>query len=310
MRKNGIIVALAGGVGGAKLVEGFYHAMDPTQLHVIINTGDDDNFYGLHISPDIDTMIYTLANKVNRKKGWGLRKESFITLRYLERFYGKAWFGLGDKDLATHLFRTESLKQGRSLTEATQTIAQKFGIKAYLYPMSNFAVKTIVETEMGKLPFQEYFVKYRHEPKVLGINFHGVENAHLEPQVIDILHNADKIIICPSNPWLSIAPILHIPPIKQILTQLRSKVYVVSPIVDGKALKGPTRRIMDSFGLSPTCVEIAKYYQKFAGHIIIDPSDQTLKPEIELLGMNCEIFPIILRNRTSKKNLAQYLLDL
>ncbi len=234
------ITALAGGVGASKLLLGLYEVMDPTALTIIVNTGDDIVLHGLKISPDFDIVTYTLAGIVDATKGWGFRGETFHALKRLAAYGRPNWFNLGDRDLATHIHRTAMLAEGKTLSQAANSIRTALGVKSRILPMSDSPVPTIIDSNEGPLHFQEYLVKRRAEPIVRGIRFAGVESAAPAPGVLEAIRDADRILICPSNPLISIGPILAVPQIRDQLCAYKGKVFAVCPIVGGKSLKGPS----------------------------------------------------------------------
>ena len=260
MRKNQKITALAGGVGASKLLLGLYGEVDSEGLTIIVNTGDDITLHGLRISPDLDIVTYTLAGLVDAKKGWGFRGETFHALKRLAIYKRENWFNLGDKDLATHIHRTALLGQGRSLTEATESIRTALGVNARILPMANELVPTIIDSDEGELHFQEYLVKRRAEPVVRGIRFQGVESARPATGVLEAIREAERIIICPSNPLISIGPILAVPDIRQALRARKEDVVAVCPIVGGESLKGPSDKMLAQLGYDSSAVGVAKLY--------------------------------------------------
>ena len=257
------IAVLIGGVGGAKLASGLLEVVPPGRLTFIVNTGDDFWHLGLKICPDLDTLMYTLAGLVNPDTGWGLADDSTAALDFLaQRYQVEPWFRLGDKDLATHLLRTHWLNGGRSLTDVTVCLAKRLGIPAAILPMCDEDLPTIVETvEDGALGFQEYFVRRSWAPVVRAIRHEHCERAMLSPQVRGALTNADIVLIAPSNPWLSIAPILSIPGMRDLLLRLRAPVVAVTPIIAAGAVKGPTAKIMRELGLEVSAQTVARFYQ-------------------------------------------------
>ena len=304
------ITALAGGVGASKLLLGLYEVMDPSLLTIIVNTGDDIVMHGLKISPDLDIVTYTLAGVVDVAKGWGFRGETFYALKHLAA-YGRAnWFNLGDRDLATHIHRTAMLAEGKTLSQAADTIRTSLGVKSRILPMSDSFVPTMIESNEGPLHFQEYLVKRRTEPVVKGIRFVGVESAQAAPGVLNAIQDADRIIICPSNPLISIGPILAVPQIRDRLRDCQAKVFAVCPIVGGKSLKGPSDKMLAQLGHEPTALGVARLYAAFTGTFVIDPSDKSQASAITALGMNVEILPTIMKTRAQKCKLASALLSL
>lgn len=271
---NRKIVALAGGVGGAKLAHGLTEILPAGHLTIVVNVGDDFRHYGLHISPDLDTVMYTLAGIANPSTGWGIVDESWQNAEMMERYGEEIWFRLGDRDLATHLLRTQSLKNGQTLTQITQHLAEKLGIIQQLLPATNDPLETIVRTkEKGLLPFQHYFVKYKWQPTVTELIYQGSDTAQITDEVRDALVNADLIVLCPSNPWLSIAPILAVQEIRSLLLNRKVPCIGVSPLIGGLAVKGPTDKLMSEMGMQPSTVEIARFYADLVDVLVIDEQD-------------------------------------
>jgi LPPG:FO 2-phospho-L-lactate transferase len=304
------ITALAGGVGASKLLLGLYDTMDPRDLTVIVNTGDDITLHGLKISPDLDIVTYTLAGIVDEAKGWGYRDETFHALNRLAVFGRDSWFNLGDRDLATHIHRTAMLQEGRSLSDAAETIRLAVGVKARILPMSNQAVPTMIATDEGELHFQEYLVKRRAEPVVRGIRFDDADKAGPAEGVPEAIRVADRILICPSNPLISIGPILAVHGIREALRARKNSVVAVCPIVGGKSLKGPSDKMLAELGYEPSALGVARLYAGFTGTFVIDPADKTQTASIRKLGMNVEVISTVMTNRTEKRKLARSLLAL
>lgn len=304
------ITALAGGVGASKLLLGLYREMDPRDLTVIVNTGDDIVLHGLTISPDLDIVTYTLAGVIDPKKGWGFRGETFHALKRLAVFGRENWFNLGDRDLATHIHRSALLAKGRSLAEAAEAIRTALGVKARILPMANEAVPTIVESSEGPLHFQEYLVKRRAEPVVRGIRFQGVESAKPAPGVLKAIRDADRILICPSNPLISIGPILAVPGIRKALRARKRDVIAVCPIVGGKSLKGPSDKMLAQLGHQPSAAGVAKLYAGFTGVLVLDPADGHHTEAVRAAGMAAAVVPTVMRRLAQKRRLARALLDL
>src|SRR5882762_303464 len=246
------ITALAGGVGASKLLQGLYEVMDASHLTIIVNTGDDIVLHGLKISPDLDIVTYTLAGVVDQRKGWGLRAETFHALKHLAAYGRPNWFNLGDRDLATHIHRTALLAEGKSLSQAADHIRQALGVKSRILPMSDDPIPAMIDSNEGELHFQEYLVKRRAEPVVEGIRFVGAESAKPAPGVLEAIRGADRILICPSNPLVSIGPILAVPQIRNQLRAQKQKVFAVCPIVAGKSLKGPSDKMLTQLGHDST----------------------------------------------------------
>jgi LPPG:FO 2-phospho-L-lactate transferase len=302
------ITALAGGVGASKLLQGLYEVMNPADLTIIVNTGDDIVLHGLKISPDLDIVTYTLAGVVDQKKGWGLRNETFHALQHLAAYGRPNWFNLGDRDLATHIHRTAMLNEGKTLSQAADHIRQALGVKSRILPMSDDPIPTMIDSNEGELHFQEYLVKRRTEPVVKGIRFVGAESAKPAPGVLEALREADRILICPSNPLISIGPILAVPQIRDHLRAHKQKVLAVCPIVAGKSLKGPSDKMLAQLGHKSTALGIAKLYADFTGTFVIDPADEAQAPAIAALGMKVVILPTIMKTLPQKLKLAHALI--
>jgi len=303
------IAALAGGVGASKLLLGLYQAMEPTLLTVIVNTSDDIALHGLKISPDLDIVTYTLAGIVDPAKGWGFRGDTFHALKRLAAFGRENWFNLGDRDLATHIHRTAMLAEGKTLSQAAESIRAAVGVKARILPMSDDPVPTIIDSNEGPLHFQEYLVKRRAEPVVKGIRFQGVESARPAPGVLEAIRDADRILICPSNPLISIGPILAVHGVREALRARKPDVLAVCPIVGGKSLKGPSDKMLAQLGHEPSAVGVAKIYSDFVGTLVIDPVDKSQSSAIERLRMKVAVVPTVMKTLGQKRKLARALLD-
>ncbi len=309
-KQNQRITALAGGVGASKLLLGLYEVMEPAALTIIVNTGDDTVLHGLKICPDLDIVTYTLAGIVDSAKGWGMRGETFHALKRLAG-YGRAnWFNLGDRDLATHIHRTALLAEGKTLSQAADSIRTVLGVKARILPMSDNAVPTIIDSNEGALHFQEYLVKRRAEPIVQAIRFDGAESARPAPGVLEAIRGADRILICPSNPLISIGPILAVPGIRDALRARKSDVFAVCPIVGGKSLKGPSDKMLAQLGYEATALGVAKLYADFAGTFVTDPADKAQADAISAVGMRVVVLPTVMKTRAQKRKLARALLML
>lgn len=304
------VTALAGGIGASKLLLGLYEAMDPHDLTVIVNTGDDIALHGLKISPDLDIVTYTLAGVVNPATGWGMRGETFHFLKKLAIFGRETWFNLGDRDLATHVHRTNLLAHGKTLTQAADSIRHALGVKSRILPMSDQPVPTIIETRDGRMHFQEYLIKHRTEPGVRAIHFEGIKHAHAAPGVLEAICDAGRVIICPSNPLISIGPILAVPRVREQLRARRESVFAVCPIVGGKSLKGPSDKMLVQLGCGSSASAVAKLYADFAGTFVIDRRDAPQADAIRALGMHVAILPTVMRTRSDKRKLARSLLSL
>jgi len=303
-------VVLAGGVGAAKLIEGLVHVLKPELLKIIVNTGDDIELFGLKICPDLDIITYTLANLVDKEKGWGFVDESFNCLKILKKYYDTGWFNAGDKDLATHIYRTDLFNQGFNKTEITNLICQNLGVKSHLIPMTNEPVQTFITTPSEIMHFEEYFIKHQCKPKILNIEFRGIEKALPDKNVLKYLKNAKRIIICPSNPIVSIGTIIQVRGIKETLSLVKDKVFAISPIIEGATVKGPADKLMRSVGLEVSCLGVANYYKDFLGNFIIDYKDCGFKPKIEKLGINTYCYDTLMVDLRNKIELAQYLINL
>ena len=308
--KSRTITALGGGVGASKLLLGLYEVMDPAALSIIVNTGDDIVLHGLKISPDLDIVTYTLAGIVDPGKGWGIRGETFHALKRLAA-YGRAnWFNLGDRDLATHIHRSALLEEGKTLSEAAESIRVALGVKARILPMSDDPVPTIIESNEGAMHFQKYLVKRRAEPVIEDIQFRGAEAARPAPGVLEAISEAGRIIICPSNPLISIGPILAVPGVRGQLRARKKDVFAVCPIVGGKSLKGPSDKMLGQLGHEVTALGVAKLYTDFTGTFVIDPADKAQAKAIEVLGMKVAVLPTVMNTLTQKRKLARALLSL
>ena len=304
------ITALAGGVGASKLLLGLYDVADPARLTAIVNTGDDITLHGLKISPDLDIVTYTLAGVIDPAKGWGFRRETFHALKRLAVFGRVNWFNLGDRDLATHIHRTAMLAEGKSLSDAAESIRTALGVKSRILPMSDQPVATIIESDEGALHFQEYLVKRRAEPIVRGIRFDGVESASPAPGVLEAIRDADRIVICPSNPLISIGPILAVSGIREALRARREDIIAVCPIVGGKSLKGPSDKMLAQLGYESSASGVAKLYADFTGTFVVDSADESHVEAIRNLDMRVAVVPTVMKSRADKRKLAHALLRL
>src|SRR5215467_4017807 len=304
------ITALGGGVGASKLLLGFYEVMDPAELTIIVNTGDDIVLHGLKISPDLDIVTYTLAGMVDPAKGWGFRGETFHALKRLAVYGRPDWFNLGDRDLATHIHRSALLEEGSTLSETAESIRVALGVQARILPMSNDPVPTIIETNEGAMHFQKYLVKRRAEPVVEGIRFAGVEQARPACGVLEAIREAERIIVCPSNPLISIGPILAVPGVRGEMRARKDDVVAVCPIVGGKSLKGPSDKMLAQLGYEATALGVAKLYSDFSGTFVIDRQDVALAPAVRKLGLEVVILPTVMKTLTQKRLLARALCEL
>jgi LPPG:FO 2-phospho-L-lactate transferase len=301
------VVALAGGVGGAKLADGLYRSLPTKALTVIVNTGDDFTRYGLHVSPDLDTVLYTLAGIAHPVNGWGIADDTRQMIEMMKRYGDEAWFGLGDKDLATNLLRTESLASGKRLSQITQELARRLGVTAGLLPMCDDRIATVVDTvEYGMLNFQEYFVRYRWQPVVKRLEYVGEESAEPATGVIEAIEQADVIVICPSNPLLSIEPILRVKRIRTALERRQAPCVCVSPIVAGSALKGPAAKLMAELGLQASAVGVATYYGDLIDGFVMDQADHASSQEIRMPVL---VSNIVMHDAPDRVRLATELLE-
>jgi LPPG:FO 2-phospho-L-lactate transferase len=303
--KSRPVVTLAGGVGAARFLDGLIRVVPPERVYIIGNTADDAEIHGLHISPDLDTVTYTLAGLANPQHGWGLRGDSFRCLQALGRLGVDTWFQLGDLDLATHLHRTQRLREGATLSEVTSQIAAALQVRSTLVPMSNERVRTRICTPSGELEFQTYFVKHRARERVTAVRFEGAAKASPAPGLLDAIASAEGIILCPSNPFISIGPILAIPGIRAALQLRRDKVAAISPIVGGRALKGPAHKMMKSMGLRSSAADVAKLYADLCGVFILDEVDGKQASRVAALDMRPVVTNTIMRGLREKKALAR-----
>lgn len=302
------ITALAGGVGGAKLAHGLAQILPPEDLTIIVNTGDDFEHFGLYISPDLDTVCYTLAGLASPVTGWGRADESWRAMDELKRLGAPDWFNLGDRDLATHLERTRRLKEGQTLSQITRDFCAAWGVRHTVLPMSDDPIRTMVDTvEYGELPFQEYFVKHRYEPRVRGFRFAGLEVARAAPGVREALQKADALVICPSNPWVSIDPILAV--LQRASIALPSLTVAVSPIIGGRAIKGPAAKMFAELGIPPSPWAVAEHYRSLLTGLVIDTTDVDYTKEIERLGIRVYITNTLMTSLADRRRLAEDVLN-
>ena len=306
------ILALAGGVGGAKLALGLARVLPPEALTIVVNTGDDETFHGLHVCPDLDTVMYTLAGLANTETGWGVSGETFHALEALERYGAPAWFRLGDSDLATHIRRTDLLRQGWSLSEITQELCGRLGVPRHVgvVPMSDDSVRTVALTDEGELAFQEYFVHRGCEPRITGVRFNGASTAGMAPGFVQALASAGAIVFCPSNPLVSIGPILAVPGVREAIASFKGRRIAVSPIVGGQALRGPAAKMMAELGEEVSCVGVARRYLGLCDVMVIDEVDRKHAPAIEALGMQAAVANTIMQTDDDKAALAREVLAL
>ncbi len=303
------VTAIAGGVGGAKLLVGLDAALPPQhELTAIVNTGDDTVIYGVHVSPDVDIVTYWLAGLADRAKGWGLAGDTWKVVEGLRSLGAEAWFSLGDRDFATCLHRTERLRAGDSLSSVTDDIRRTFGVRVKVLPMSDDPVRTLIETSDGRtLEFQEYFVKERQEPEVRTVTLSGMEGAKPGPEVLEAIRSADRVIICPSNPVVSVGPILALPGVREALVE-HAQVTAVTPIVEGKPLKGPADKLLRAVGADVSPTGVARLYADFCNRFALDARDADEAPAISSLGMEPVALDTIMNDDAASLRLAQALL--
>jgi len=305
-----MLVGLTGGTGGAKLIQGLSLEVSPKDLVVVCNTADDFVFHGLHISPDLDTVTYTLAGIGDASKGWGIQDDTFVVLEWLEKYGGESWFKLGDRDLATHITRSRLLREGLRLAEVTERICRALGVRVTVIPMSDDRVETRVATPEGEISFQEYFVKRHWADEVKKVFFAGEKESRPAPGVLDAIRRAQAVILCPSNPITSIAPILSVPGIKGALQETRAAIVAVSPIIQGSPVSGPAHKLMAAMGHEVSALGVAEVYADFLDRIVIAPEDENLKGRIEELGIKASVFPIRMDSLEDKRRVARELLTI
>jgi len=305
-----MIAALAGGVGAARLLRGMVEVMPPSDITAIVNTGDDTVLHGLHISPDLDTVMYTLADAINPETGWGLADETWRVMESLGRLGGVTWFNLGDQDLATHCYRTQRLSEGASLGQVTAELARSWGVGIRLVPVTDDPLRTRLQLVGGpEVGFQEYFVRLRHDVAVSAVRFAGAEEARPGPGVLEALDTAEVIVVCPSNPVVSIGPLLAVPGMEQHLVSLRERIVGVSPIVAGAALKGPADRLLREMGFESSVVGVARWYAPWMGTLVIDEADAALAGAVESEGVRCLVAPTIMSSVEHAATLSRTVLD-
>jgi LPPG:FO 2-phospho-L-lactate transferase len=302
---TGPVLALAGGVGGAKLAQGLQIALPAGAPSVVVNTADDFHLWGLHISPDLDTVMYTLAGYANRAQGWGLEGDTWQGMEMLTRYGRDTWFRLGDMDMVTHVLRTQMLREDRMLTEVTRDLASHLGVPTAILPMCDERVETLVQTPEGSLDFQEYFVRRRHADTVTGVLFRGIAYSRPTSEVLAAIAAAEAIVFCPSNPIVSIGPILAVPGMRDALLEAPAPRVAVSPIVGGAALKGPAASMLESLGHEVSAFGVAEIYAGLVDGMIIDRVDEELAPRIEALGMRVEIADTVMKDERDRRSLAE-----
>jgi LPPG:FO 2-phospho-L-lactate transferase len=305
-----MIAALAGGVGAARLLRGMVEVVPPGDITAIVNTGDDTDLHGLHISPDLDTVMYTLADAINPETGWGLAGESWQVMESLGRLGGVTWFNLGDKDIATHCYRTQRLSEGATLGQVTGELASSFGVDIRLLPVTDDPLRTRLQLVDGpEVGFQEYFVHLRHDVAVASVRFQGAEDAAAAPGVLEALAGAEAIVVCPSNPVVSIDPLLAVPGVLDQLASARDRTIGVSPIIAGAALKGPADRLLREMGFESSVVGVARWYAPWLGALVIDEADAELAGAVEAEGVRCIVAPTVMSTVERSAQLARTVLD-
>jgi LPPG:FO 2-phospho-L-lactate transferase len=303
------ITALAGGIGASKFLLGLASVLPPEDITIIANTGDDIELYGLRICPDIDTVTYTLGGVINPVTGWGLSGDTFECLQGLKRYGEDTWFNLGDRDLATHIFRTHKLRQGVSLTEVTDSIRRAFGVKSTILPMTDAYTPTRITTDDGEMHLQEYFVRRKCEPRVVDISFDGIEHAKPASGVKNAILDADLVILCPSNPFISIGPILAVPGIRETLSETEAMVIAVTPIIGGKAMKGPAADMLRDLGNEVSASAVAKIYRDFLDVFVLDEVDADLQAEIKANGTRVITTNTVMNTAEQKAELARTVIE-
>jgi LPPG:FO 2-phospho-L-lactate transferase len=298
------VCALAGGVGGAKLASGLQNVLPPGELSVVVNTADDFDLWGLHICPDLDTVMYTLAGISNPESGWGIVNESFETLNMLESYGEETWFKLGDRDLATHILRTSRMRSGETLTEVTTGLSGVLGVNSAVLPMSDDPVSTVLVTAEGRLEFQEYFVRRGQRDEVLAIELRGIRDAGPTERVLAAISGADAIVLCPSNPVVSVGPILALPGMTEALASSSAPKVAVSPIIGGRALKGPADRMLASLGHEVSATGVARMYAGLVDGMVVDRTDEEERARIEALGMRVLVTQSVMSDAEDRARLA------
>jgi len=301
------VCALAGGIGGAKLAAGLEAALPPGDLSVVVNTADDFDPWGLRVCPDLDTVMYTLAGLSNKEAGWGVANESFAALAMISAYGEDAWFKLGDRDLATHILRTQRLRAGAHLTEVTAGLAAALGVRSTILPMCDEPVSTVLKTQEGLLEFQEYFVRRRQRDEVIGLELRGIENARVTAEVSEAVAGAEAIILCPSNPVVSIGPILAVPGMRELLANSLAPKVAVSPIVGGKALKGPADKMLGSLGHEVSAAGVARIYEGIVDGFVVDLADG--EAGVPVSGMCILAADAVMRNEPDRERLALEVLN-
>ena len=304
-----MITALAGGVGAARLLRGMVEVLPPGEITAIVNVGDDTDLHGLHISPDLDTVLYTLADAINPETGWGLAGETWRVMESLGKLGGVTWFNLGDQDLATHCYRTQRLSEGAPLGLVTSELADRFGVGVRLVPVTDDPLRTrLVLADGVEVGFQEYFVKLRHAVAVREVRFAGAQSARPGPGVLEAIADAEAVVVCPSNPVVSIDPLLAVPGLPEALARRRDRTVAVSPIVNGAALQGPADRLLREMGFESSVVGVARWYAPWVSTLVVDESDRGLAAAVEAEGVRCVVAPTIMSDVGRSAELAKVVL--
>lgn len=306
LEENGMITVLAGGTGSVKLVRGLI-SQEP-KVNVISNVGDNYWLYGLYVCPDIDTIVYGLADLLDQERGWGIKKDTFNFLRQMEVFGEETWFGVGDRDAATHLIRTNMLKNGKNLSDITQWMCEKFAVSANIIPVTDNSIETRIITNKGELHLQEYWVKHRGKDDVEGIQYIGADKARPNPEAVSAIHDADMVILAPGNPLTSIGPMLQIKGIRKELSKVKKKVVAVSPLIADKSISGPADKYMQAAGIESNAYGLAKMYSDVCSNIIVDTKDRMLSKKIQSLDMKVFETKITMKNKVAEDALANFIL--
>lgn len=300
---------LCGGLGGSRFVDSLARAAGAENVTAIGNVGDDVEVLGLHVSPDLDTVLYTLAGQLDEQRGWGARDETYNALSTAETLGGESWFSLGDRDIGLHLIRTERLRSGQTLSAVFAGLAEAAGVKVRLLPVSNDPVRTILSTSHGDLDFQTWFVRRRHADEVLAVRYMGAEAARPAPGVLEAIAEAEVVFLAPSNPFVSIGPILAVPRVAEALAERAGLVVALSPLVRGRALRGPLAEMMTSLGHEPSALGIARLYQQIASAFVLDPADSALAPAVEELGLRALVLPIVMVDPERRREVGRGVLE-
>jgi LPPG:FO 2-phospho-L-lactate transferase len=303
------ITVLCGGLGGSRFVDALARAARPESVTAIGNVGDDLEVHGLHVSPDLDTVLYTLAGLLDEGRGWGVRNESYGALGMVEALGAETWFTLGDRDIGLHLVRTERLRAGEPLSDVFARLAERLGVRVRLLPVSDDPVRTILTTADGELDFQTWFVRRRHADGVLAVRYHGAEEARPAPGVLEAIADADVVYLAPSNPFVSIGPILAVPGVADAVAERAGPVVAVSPLVAGKALRGPLAQMLETLGHEAGALGVARLYEGLASTFVLDPADAALAPAVEALGLEAVVTPIVMVDPAVRGDVGRAILE-